>query len=115
MKFKDKKLNKWLKKTTTLRSKNAPLIKNEDILISLSLLGKTQSSLEPVSFMQQMFIQEEEKKLKNTKMFRAFDGDKNLILAKSKLSLVIAFKFIDNNGNAQDTLLRAGENVQKYI
>ena len=73
------------------------------------MLGKTQSSEEPVSFMQQMFIEEEEKKLKNTKMFRAFDSDKNLIIAKSKLSLVIAFQFRDDND--QDTLLKAGENV----
>ena len=61
--------------------------------------------------MQQMFIEEEEKKLKNTKMFRAFDGDKNLILSKSKLSLVIAFQYRDVNDNSQDTLLKAGENV----
>ena len=44
MKFKDKKLDKWLKKNTELRSQKAPLIKKEDILTSLSLLGKTQSS-----------------------------------------------------------------------
>ena len=56
-----------------------------------------------------MFLEEEEKKLKNTKMFRAFDSDKNLIIAKSKLSLVIAFQFRDDND--QDTLLKAGENV----
>ena len=59
--------------------------------------------------MQQMFVQEEEKKLKNTKMYRAYDGDKNLIIAKSKLTLVIAFQFTGEN--YQDTLLKAGENV----